>query len=102
MDNQTFVSIIIPVHNGAQYLERCLSSISLSSYRFYEIIIVDDCSTDDSAEIARWYGVNVITLSHQSDPASARNVGSKAAKGDILFFFDSDIMIKQNTIARLI
>ena len=102
MDKDLFVSIIIPVHNGSQYLERCLSAIESSSYRSYEVILVDDGSTDDSAEIARRHGARVIRLSHRSGPAAARNRGSEEAKGDILFFVDADIVIKKETIARMV
>ncbi len=102
MEKEPFISIIIPVHNGSQYLERCLSATALSSYRSHEVIVVDDGSTDHSAEIARNHGVTVLKLSHQSGPASARNFGSKQAKGNILFFVDSDIVIKKETIARAV
>jgi len=102
MDKEFSVSIIIPVHNGSQYLEKCLSSIALSCYRSYEIIVADDGSTDSSAEIAKKYGAKVIRLSHKSGPAAARNRGSKEAKGDILFFVDSDIVIRKDTIARIV
>jgi glycosyltransferase involved in cell wall biosynthesis len=102
MDKELFISIIIPVHNGSRYLERCLSAIALSSYRSHELIVVDDESTDHSAEIARRYGAKVFRLSHKSGPAAARNFGSKQAKGDILFFVDSDIVIQKETIARVV
>jgi glycosyltransferase involved in cell wall biosynthesis len=102
MDKEFSVSIIIPVHNGSQYLDKCLLSIALSCYRSYEIIVADDGSTDSSAEIAKKYGSKVIRLSHKSGPAAARNRGSKEAKGDILFFVDSDIAIRKDTIARIV
>jgi glycosyltransferase involved in cell wall biosynthesis len=102
MDKEFFVSIIIPVHNGSRHLEQCLSSIARSSYRSYEVIVVDDGSTDHSAEIARRHGAIVFKLSYQSGPAAARNVGSKQAKGNILFFVDSDVVIRKETIARLV
>ena len=102
MGKEVFVSIIIPVHNGSQYLEKCLSSIARSSYRSYEIIVADDGSTDNSAQIARKYGAKVIRLSHQSGPAAARNRGAEEAKGNILFFVDSDIVIKKETVARVV
>jgi glycosyltransferase involved in cell wall biosynthesis len=101
MDKEPFVSIIIPVHNGNQYLERCLSAVALSSYRSHEVIVVDDGSTDHSAEIARSHAAMVFELSRQSGPAAARNFGTKQAKGNILFFVDSDIVIKRDTVARV-
>ncbi len=102
MDQEFVISIIIPVHNGSRYLEKCLSSITRSSHGSYEMIVVDDGSTDGSAEIARSHGAIVLKLPHQSGPAAARNFGSKQAKGNILFFVDSDIVIKKETIARVI
>ena len=96
------VSVIIPVYNAAQYIERCIKAFTQSSYSFYEIIVVDDASTDDSVEIARKYGVRIFHVVIQSGPAAARNLGAKMAKGDILFFVDADIMIEQGTISRVV
>jgi glycosyltransferase involved in cell wall biosynthesis len=101
MDGNPFVSVIIPVHNAGQHLEQCLRTISTASYTFYEVIVVDDGSKDDSAEIARKNGAKVLKLSSQLGPAAARNYGSREAKGDILFFVDSDVLIAQETIARV-
>ncbi len=102
MDNRLFVSVIIPVCNAREYLDQCLGSIMESSYLSYEIIVVDDASTDDSAEIARRNGARVFRLPVRSGPAAARNYGSREAKGDILFFVDADVLIGPETIARLI
>ncbi|MBN1832533.1 MAG: glycosyltransferase family 2 protein [Deltaproteobacteria bacterium] len=102
MDQKFDISIIIPVHNGSRYLEKCLSSIKRSSYGPYETIVVDDGSTDGSAEIAGSHGAIVFKLPHQSGPAAARNFGSKQAKGNILFFVDSDIVIRKETVARVV
>jgi glycosyltransferase involved in cell wall biosynthesis len=101
MIKQFFISIIIPVHNGTQYLDKCLSSIASSSYRMYETIVVDDSSIDNSVEIARDYGAIVLRLDHQSGPAFARNFGSREAKGEILLFIDSDIVLRKDTVARV-
>ncbi len=101
MEKQFFISIIIPVYNGSKYLNRCLEALGSSSYRSYEIIVVDDGSTDNSAEIAREHGVTVINLPQRSGPAGARNYGAQIAKGDILFFVDSDVLVNGETIARV-
>ena len=101
MDRQPFISIIIPVHNGSKYLNQCLDALTVSSYQSYEIIVVDDASTDDSAEISRKKGVTVLQLPHQSGPAAARNYGAQKAQGDILFFVDSDVVVQRETIARV-
>ncbi|HWP92363.1 MAG TPA: glycosyltransferase family 2 protein [Thermodesulfobacteriota bacterium] len=96
-----FISIIIPVHNGENYIDKCLDSILASTYNPYEIIVVDDASTDKSAEISRGKGASVLRLDRQSGPAAARNFGAEKAKGEILFFVDSDIVVKPDTITRI-
>lgn len=102
MDKDLRISIIIPVYNDSHNLSRCLKAISLSTHRPHEVIVVDDCSTDDSARISRIYGARSFQLTHQSGPGAARNYGSKRATGDILFFIDSDVLIKSFTIERLV
>ena len=102
MDREPLVSIIIPAYNAAQHLNRCLEAIRASSYSSYEIILVDDGSTDNSIDIARKKGAMVFQLPHQSGPATARNFGAKKAKGDILFFVDADVLIKPETVARVV
>ena len=101
MNEQPFISVIIPVYNGSKYLNQCLDALIASSYHAYEIIVVDDASTDDSAEISRKKGALVFQLPRQSGPAAARNHGAQKAQGDILFFVDSDVVVQQETIARV-
>ena len=68
MTEQPFISVIVPVYNAAQHLRQCLAAIIASSYVPYEVIVVDDGSTDNSAEIARKQGAIVLQLPHQSGP----------------------------------
>ena len=93
-----YITIIIPVYNGASFLPQCLDAISKSSYRSFEIIAVDDCSTDDSAEICKSYGAKVLATSRQSGPGAARNLAAESAVGEILFFVDADVVVKPETI----
>jgi len=102
MENQPLVSVIIPAYNASQYLERCIAAITGSTYSSYEIIVVDDASVDETAKIARKLGTTVLELPHQSGPAKARNYGTKKAQGDIFLFVDSDVLIKKDTIARIV
>jgi glycosyltransferase involved in cell wall biosynthesis len=102
MNTQLFVSIIVPVYNGRRYLEQCLDALLESSYPFYEILVVDDASTDDSAEVARKKGATVLHLSQRSGPAAARNHGAQKARGDILFFVDADVVVQQETVSRVV
>ena len=97
----TLASVIIPVHNASRYLPRCLQALLDSSYPNYEIIVVDDASTDNSVDVCTQFGVTVFKLEKQSGPAQARNHGAHKAKGDILFFVDSDVVVRKNTIKRV-
>ena len=98
MPDQFFISIIIPVHNGGRHLERCLDALIESSYSSFEIIVVDDCSMDDTVTIAQQKRVTILRLSKRSGVSVVRNFGAQHASGDILLFIDSDILVKRETI----
>jgi glycosyltransferase involved in cell wall biosynthesis len=95
------ISVIIPVKNGGHLFEECLLSITATQVVSYEIIVVDDCSIDNTPKIARKYSHNVISLPQSVGPAHARNIGARAAQGDILFFIDSDVMIFSDTLQKI-
>lgn len=85
------LSCIVPVFNGERYLAEALDSIIAQDYRPMEIIVVDDGSTDGTAEVAARYGDAVTYLSQpNAGPAAARNTGIKAAKGEFIAFLDAD------------
>jgi glycosyltransferase involved in cell wall biosynthesis len=92
------ISIVIPVHNAACTLSECLQAIRGSDYADYEIIVVDDASTDTSAELATRYGCRVVRLPENVGSARAKNVGASEAKGDILLFTDGDILLQPDTL----
>ena len=73
MSKPPFVSIIIPVYNAAQHLNQCIAAIKRSVYSAFEIIVIDNGSSDASAEVARNHGALVFQLQSQSGPAAARN-----------------------------
>ena len=101
MGDQGFVSVIVPVYNGGWCLEQCLAGIRKSSYPDYEIIVVDNGSTDNSVAIASDYGAAVGHCPGPSGPGAARNVGAQQARGEILMFVDADVVIHQDTMARI-
>ncbi len=101
MKNQIFVSVIVPVYNGGKFLDRCLDAINASSHKPYELIVVDDCSTDNGAEISRQKGATVLHMPRQSGPGAARNFGSQQARGDVLLFVDADVVVHGDSIARV-
>ena len=92
------ITVIIPVKNGGAVFEECLTALRASQGASYEILVLDDGSTDNSAEIARKYSCHLVELPSSLGPSNARNRGAKMAKGDILFFIDADIMVRQNAL----
>lgn len=87
-------SIIIPVYNVENFLKECIDSVLKQKYRDFEIILVDDGSTDNSGKMCDTYSdyFNFIKVVHKENggAASARNVGVKMAEGDYIIFLDSD------------
>lgn len=99
-----FLSIIIPVYNAENYLRSCLSSILDQQFEQYEIILVDDGSTDNSGKICDEYTSNyknIITI-HQANQgvSSARNKGVSLAKGKYIHFIDADDTIDPDTYIK--
>lgn len=98
--NQDLFSIIIPVYNAEKYLNTCISSILAQTYTHYELILVDDGSTDQSSEICNRYAAQDrrISVIHQKNGgvSRARNKGIDAAKGKWICFVDSDDEVKPN------
>lgn len=91
--NNSLVSIIIPVYNAQNHILETLNSIKEQTYNEYEIILVDDCSTDDSIEIIRNFKSDKLylyRLNKNSGAAVARNYGINKAKGEYIAFIDSD------------
>lgn len=86
------VSVVVPLYNKAQYIERTIMSILTQTFQDFELIIVDDGSTDGSAERAeKWIDDRITVLKMQHKGASAaRNKGILAATGDLITFIDAD------------
>jgi len=101
MEEQPFISIIVPAYNAREHLGQCLDALLVSSYTTCEIIVVDDGSTDDTAEMARAKGVTVLQRTRQAGPGAARDEGALQAKGEILLFVDADVLVKEGTVARV-
>lgn len=101
-ENNLQVSVIIPVKNGNKTLGACLRSIKRSYFKNVEILVVDDRSTDNSVEIAESYNCKVLQSPEGDGANRARNFGAKNAKGDILVFIDSDVVIKRDTILTVV
>jgi len=93
-------SIIIPVYNVEKYIKRCLDSVFNQTYKDFEVIVIDDGSTDKSMEIVKRYDVKIQNTKHVS-VSEARNIGVKHAKGEYLLFLDSDDYWDKNLLKEI-
>jgi GT2 family glycosyltransferase len=94
-------SIIVPAYNTEATLPVLLQSLFKQSYYDFEVIVVDDCSKDDTAEVARSYDCETIQLSANHGPAYCRNVGARKAHGEILAFTDSDCCVEKHWLENI-
>jgi CTP:molybdopterin cytidylyltransferase MocA len=98
---EPYISVVVPVYNGGTRLCRCLDALRAADYPAREILVVDDGSTDGSAQRAHERGAEVLRLDSRSGPAAARNHGAHAARGDVLLFVDSDVAVRPDTLSRV-
>lgn len=96
------LSVIVPVRNGSLELRECIGNLLESPYLNVEIIVVDDASTDDTAQIAASFPVRLIRLQENIGPAAARNLGAEEASGEYLFFIDADICAHPDTVEKVV
>lgn len=103
--NNTLISVVIPIYNAESYLEYCLASVCLQTYKSIEIILVNDGSTDLSKEIClTWcqYDSRIKYFEQKNQGAGiARNYGVKKAMGKYVFFLDSDDWIEKDCIQEM-
>ena len=90
-------SIIIPNYNEGKYIRECLESVFGQTYKNYEVIVVDDGSTDDSIDIIKDFDVKLYH-SNGLHAGGARNVGLDNANGEYIVFLDSDDYLANNNV----
>nr|MDT0657614.1 glycosyltransferase [Micromonospora sp. DSM 115978] len=94
------VSIIIPNYNYGNSIGLCIDAALRQTYAPVEVIVVDDHSTDDSRRIAGERDVTLLCTPRNSGVAVARNTGAAAARGEILFFVDSDVALCPDAVSK--
>lgn len=106
----TKVTIIVPVYNVESYIKDCLNSIMNQDYSSIEVLIIDDCTPDQSIKIAHNLISNyngpqtyrIITHKKNKGVAASRNTGIQEATGELIFFLDSDDYLPSNSISTLV
>ena len=106
--NMIKISVIIPIYNVASYIKDCLLSVLKQDYPDFEVILVNDCTRDDSMEIIhdilkdnRAIPVRIVEHTENSGLSSARNTGIREAKGEYVYFLDSDDEIVPHCLSVL-
>ncbi len=92
------ISVIIPNHNGSGTIGDCLKAVFASDHGDFEVIVVDDCSVDDSIDVIKRFPCKLVRLDQHSGAAKARNAGAWQSDGDILFFTDADCLLQHDTL----
>ncbi len=100
------ISLIVPFYNVEQYIERCIKSLLTQSYSNIEVLLIDDCSPDNSVEIAKEYAkkdkrIKILQYKNNRGLGGARNYGIEKAKGEYILFVDSDDYIDSNSVQIL-
>ncbi|HTT08555.1 MAG TPA: glycosyltransferase [Gammaproteobacteria bacterium] len=94
------LSFVIPAYNEEAHIGQCLRTVLASAGAAgepYEVIVVDDASTDRTAEIARSFGATIVPV-HLRKISAVRNAGARATRGDVLIFVDADTLLPANTL----
>lgn len=99
------ISIIVPTFNVEKYIEKCINSLLNQDIKDYEIIVVDDCSTDQTVQVVKKVAksrVKIIEKEFNSGLSDTRNIGIKAANGKYVMFVDSDDWIENNCLGKIV
>lgn len=101
---EKFISVILPVYNVEKYVEQCIQSVLTQSYQNFELLIIDDGSTDRTLEICQKYQNDKVVLLKKDHAGvySARNFGLQFCKGEFIAFIDSDDWIEETYLEVLI
>lgn len=105
LTDQPFVSVVIVTINRYELLLRCIDSVLLSNYKNFEVIVVDNNSSDNTPElIKKKYGSKIYLIGSKENlfAGGGRNLGATYARGDLLLFIDDDNVVDKNMISNLV
>lgn len=102
MTTNSLVTVVLPVYNGERFVEKCITRLLKQTYKELEIIVVDDGSTDQTAEIIRQFPVTSIILEKNLGLSAARNRGMDKANGEFIHFMDVDDEINDDFYLELV
>ena len=94
------LSVIVPVYNGADDLKKCLAALAESHYDDFDVLVVDDGSTELIEPIVASYGYRYMRIDGPGGPARARNLGVEQANGQYVVFIDADVCVHRDTLAQ--
>lgn len=105
MKTSILISVVMPNYNGHRFVEQAIDSVLSQTYKNFELIVVDDCSKDDSLSLIKQKAlrdsrVRVIALEHNAGVANARNVGIKKAEGEYIALLDNDDLWTEDKLER--
>ena len=102
------ISVIIPLYNAEKYIGECLDSLLAQTFKNFEVIVVDDCSTDKSVEVVKSYAPKfkgqlkfIKTKKNSGNPGVPRNFGLKFSRGEYVYFMDDDDLIVKNGLEEM-
>ena len=95
---QPYISVVVPNYNHAATIGVCLEAALSSRYPRFEVIVVDDASTDESLRIVRKFPCTLVELQAHRGAGAARNRGAERSNGDVLFFIDADCIMSDDTL----
>ncbi len=95
------MSVIVPNRNGAETIGLCLEALFGSEHDSFEVVVVDDSSTDSSVAVIEQFPCTLIRLAEHCGAAAARNRGAQKSRGRVLFFIDGDCLVRKDTLATV-
>lgn len=95
------ISVVIPAYNEEKDINLCLDALTSQTSKNYEIVVVNDASTDNTAGIVKKYKLRLFNLKQRYPVSFVRNYGVSKAKGDVVVFVDADVIVPENFISTI-